>query len=168
MRVPHKNSSTKIQNQAVPVKLGFPSRKAYGHSHHSPKLVSRGEKNQRNLLSGPRQDERFERLLLEAVDESLSTLGDSAKQAIYFHLEKTFKVSKSEIPHKIEEFSNAIEKIFGVGARLLEIQMMQRLHEKSGHAVRYYLKNGNLSFVEYLRAHDNLPQEDIRAVGIIR
>jgi hypothetical protein len=167
MRVPHKNSSTRIQNQADPVKLEFPGRKACGHSHHSLKLVSKSEKNHKNLMSGSQQNERFEKLLLEAVDESLSTLGDSAKQAIYFHLEKTFKVSKSEIPNKIEEFSNAIEKIFGVGARLLEIQMMQRLHEKSGHTVKYYPKTDNLSFIEYLRAHDNLPPENTRAISII-
>jgi len=167
MHVPHKNSSTKIQNHTDLVKLEFPSRKACGHSHPSPKLFSKSEKNHKNFISGSRQNDEFESLLLEAVDESLSTLGDSAKQAIYFHLEKTFKVSKSEIPNKIEEFSNAIEKIFGVGARLLEIQMMQRLHEKSGHAVRYYPKTDNLSFIEYLRAHDNLPQENTRAISVI-
>lgn len=119
-------------------------------------------------MSESQQNERFEKLLLEAVDESLSSLGDSAKHAIYFHLEKTFKVSKSEIPSKIEEFSEAIEKIFGVGARLLEIQMMKRFHEKFGRPIRSYPKTGNLSFTEYLRAHDGMFQEDTRAIKLIR
>lgn len=168
MRVRHKNSSTEIQNQADPVKPEFLGGKACGYSQYSPKLVSRGETGYKIFISEPQQTERFEKLLLEAVDESLSSLGDSAKQAIYFHLEKTFKVSKSEIPSKIEEFSEAIEKIFGVGARLLEIQMMKRFHEKFGHSIRHYPKTDNLSFTEYLRAHDVLFLEDTRTIRIIR
>ena len=34
----------------------------------------------------------FEKLLVEAIDESLSSLGDSPKQSILFHLENTFKI----------------------------------------------------------------------------
>lgn len=74
----------------------------------------------------------FERILLEAVDEGLSSLGQSSRRAIYFHLEESFKVKKKEIPYKIEVFADAIEKIFGVGADFLEILIMKRLHEKIG------------------------------------
>jgi len=78
----------------------------------------------------PKRD--FEKLLLEAVDEGLSSLGESSKQAIYFHLEKGFNVRKQEIPYKIKDFARAIEKIFGLGANFLEILIMQSLHEKIG------------------------------------
>jgi hypothetical protein len=93
----------------------------------------------------------FEKLLLEAVDEGLSSLGDSAKQAIYFHLEKTFKINKRNIPSKIEEFAIAIEKIFGFGAKPLEILIMQRLYEKVGGVVEYP-KHKDLVFAEYVAA----------------
>jgi hypothetical protein len=36
-------------------------------------------------------EEDFNELFLASVDEALSALGESAKKAIYFHIEKTFK-----------------------------------------------------------------------------
>jgi len=83
-----------------------------------------------NLTSKRRQ--RFNRLLLKAVDEALSSLGEASKKAIYFHLEKSFNIKKREIPQKIEEFANAIEKIFGLGATFLEVLIMKKLYEKIG------------------------------------
>lgn len=75
---------------------------------------------------------RFDKLLLEAVDEGLSSLGESSKQAIYFHLAKSFNVKRNAIPLEIEAFAEAIEKIFGLGANFLEVLIMKRLHEKIG------------------------------------
>lgn len=72
----------------------------------------------------------FDRLLLEAVDEALSSIGESSKLAIYFHLEKGFNIKKLEIPRKISEFAVAIEKIFGFGANFLEILIMKSLYRK--------------------------------------
>jgi hypothetical protein len=63
----------------------------------------------------------FDELLLEAIDEALASLGESAKQSIYFHLQEKFKVSKSQIPKRIKDFADGLEKIFGVGAQFLEI-----------------------------------------------
>jgi hypothetical protein len=93
----------------------------------------------------------FEKLLLEAVDDGLSSLGDSARYAIYFHLKVVFKVSKRDIPYKIEKFADGIEKIFGLGAKPLEILIMQRLYEKVGGIVEYP-KQKDLVFIEYVAA----------------
>ena len=69
----------------------------------------------------PSRDRSFERFLLRAVDEELSSLGDSlAKQRFYLYLEKEFNVNRHDIPRKFEEFAGAIEKIFGEGAKFLE------------------------------------------------
>ena len=94
----------------------------------------------------------FKKLLLEAVDEGLSFLGDSSTQAIFLHLEKTFKIKKQDIPNKIEEFTNALEKIFGPGAQLLEIQIMKYLYEKVGHDFEYFPEKDELLFTEYVKA----------------
>ena len=99
-------------------------------------------------------NEGFEKLILDAIDESLSSLGQSAKQAIYYHLEKSFKIKKAEIPLKIEKFTIAIEEIFGDGAKLLEIQMMKRLHEKAGNTLRYSPMKDKLIFADYMRTHE--------------
>lgn len=74
----------------------------------------------------------FDELLLEAIDEALSSLGESARQSIYFHLEDKFKISREEIPNHIKEFADGLEKIFGIGARFLEIMIMKRLYAHIG------------------------------------
>lgn len=94
----------------------------------------------------------FEILLLGAVDEVLSSLGDTLEQTIYSHLEKAFNISKLDIPHKIDEFASAIERSFGVGAKLLEIQIMKRIHEKIGPSFKYSPKRNDLIFTEYVNA----------------
>lgn len=71
-----------------------------------------------------------DRILLEAVDESLSSLGESSKQSIYFHLDNSFNIKKQEIPNKVEAFEDALEKIFGLGASFIESLIMKRLAEK--------------------------------------
>ncbi len=91
----------------------------------------------------------FEKLMLEAVDEGLSSLGDSSKQAIYFHLEKSFDIRREEIPDRLGAFTQAIENIFGAGAGCLEVLIMQRLHEKVG-GVLEWNKSKGFSFKEYV------------------
>ena len=94
----------------------------------------------------------FDMLLQEAVDEGLSSLGNSSKQVLYFYLEKTFKINKSDIPHKIEEFTDAIEKIFGLGAKFLEILIMKRLYEKVGEVLEFGQDWEGLVVTEYIAA----------------
>ena len=93
----------------------------------------------------------FEKLLLEAVDESLSTLGESSRQAIYFHLQRSFNISKEDIPRKIDVFAEAIEKVFGLGADFLEILIMKRFHEKVGGNLNIR-HTTNFAFADYMVA----------------
>jgi hypothetical protein len=93
----------------------------------------------------------FDRLLLEAVDEALSSIGESSKQAIYFHLEKGFNIKKLEIPKKTWEFSVAIEKIFGLGANFLEILIMKSLYRKVNKKVQL-ARPEDFEFATYVAA----------------
>jgi hypothetical protein len=77
-------------------------------------------------------DFNFNDLLSETVDEAFSCLGESPKQAIFFHLEKHFSIKQQEIPSNIEAFDGAIKKFFGVGATFLETLIVRRLYEKAG------------------------------------
>ena len=94
----------------------------------------------------------FEGLLLEAIDEGFSFLGESPKAAIYFHLEKTFKIKRQDIPYRIEEFTTAIERMFGTGAKLVEIRIMKSLFTKVGCTFKSYQSPANLDFTEYIAA----------------
>ncbi len=91
----------------------------------------------------------FETALLDAVDESFAPFGRFGKQVIYLHLENTFKIKKQEIPCKIEEFADAIEQIFGTGAKLIEIRIIEALHERNQNFV-HFPKKGQLAFAEYV------------------
>lgn len=76
------------------------------------------------------EHENFDQLLLFAIDEGLSGLGEAGKASIYIHLEGLFNIRKQEIPNKLNDFSNALERIFGLGARHLEILIMKNLQAK--------------------------------------
>ncbi len=93
----------------------------------------------------------FEKLLLEAVDEALASLGDSAKQSIYFHLENKFEIERDEIPQRVEDFAEGLEKIFGVGAQFLEILIMKELYERVGRPLEWR-RSERLMFAEYVAA----------------
>ncbi len=93
----------------------------------------------------------FETVLLEAVDDALASLGDSARQSIYFHLENKFQIAKKDIPYRFEDFADGLEKIFGLGARFLEILIMKKLYEKIGQPLKWN-ESKELVFAEYVAA----------------
>ena len=98
------------------------------------------------------RDDNFDELLLEALDEGLSSLGDSAKRVIYVYLEKTYKINRQDIPYKIDSFVDAIENFLGSGAKLLEILVIKHLHKKIGHKIDYNQELKVLIFTEYVAA----------------
>jgi hypothetical protein len=97
------------------------------------------------------QNKWFNRFLLESVDEGLSLVGKSAKKAVYFDLEKNFDITRDDVPQRIEEFANALEKMFGLSAKMIEIQIMKKLYEKIGNS-RYVLTQDDIVFTEYVAA----------------
>jgi hypothetical protein len=92
---------------------------------------------------------KFETVVLESVDESLSTFGSTASQAVYSVLEYIYDFKKNEIPFKIEAFIETIEEIFGSGAKLIEIGIIKALHTKV-RDFRYIPGKEELDFVEFL------------------
>ena len=93
----------------------------------------------------------FDEVLLEALDDALTSLGESIKHSIYFHLEKKFKLSKNEIPSRLKDLKEGLEKIFGVGAQFIEILIMKNLYKKIGKPLEW--KEGTeLAFLEYVSA----------------
>lgn len=102
----------------------------------------------------PKRD--FESLLLEAVDEGLSSLGESSKQAIYYHLEKSFNIKKQEIPTNVKVFAGALGKIFGPGADFIETLIVTRLDEKVEASAQWRLSK-ELKLADYVdKAKRNL------------
>lgn len=93
----------------------------------------------------------FEEILLEAIDEALASLGDSAKQSIYYHLKEKFKIQRREIPNRVEDFAEGLEKIFGAGARFLEILIMKKLYDRIGMPIDWD-ESKEFAFANYVEA----------------
>lgn len=74
----------------------------------------------------------FNRILLDAIEEGLASLGDSPREAIFYHLEASFQLKKEDIPSNLTEFKQALEKIFGPGAPYIEKIITRQLCEKIG------------------------------------
>lgn len=89
----------------------------------------------------------FEKLFIEAVDEGLNVLGESGRQMIFFHLEKSYSIKRHEIPKKPEAFAAGLEKIFGAGASVLEKLIVKSLYSKLG--LKYEDKESR-SFADYV------------------
>ena len=94
-------------------------------------------------------EDEFNVAIIDTVDEIFSSFCNIDKDAFYRHLEDTFKIKKQEIPFKIEGFTDAIEQIFGVGAKLIEIRIIETLHRRIPEFV-FFPKKGDIDFKEYV------------------
>jgi hypothetical protein len=81
-------------------------------------------------LGKRKRENAFNAILLESIDEAFLTLGKKACSAIYMHLEVEFAIPRQDIPCRVNDFSDALEQIFGLAAQPLEILIMKFLNEK--------------------------------------
>jgi hypothetical protein len=91
----------------------------------------------------------FNKIVLETIDEVFTCFGNNCKQAIYRYLQNQCNIPRTEIPTRAQEFSNALETLFGPGAGLIEIEIMKRLSSRVPEFKHSPIKS-NLSFGNYL------------------
>lgn len=77
-------------------------------------------------------DSEFRQVFFEAVDEGLLVLGESGRNAVYFHLQKLYSLRREDISSKPEAFMESLRKIFGVGAEVIERAILKSLYRKLG------------------------------------
>ena len=94
----------------------------------------------------------FKQLLTNAIDEEFSILGEKCKKALYFHLKENFELNGQDIPYRIKDFSYAIEDMFGIGAKVLQIRIMKNMYSKLGQSFLYNCNQQTLEFNKYLQA----------------
>jgi hypothetical protein len=73
----------------------------------------------------------FNSLLLESIDEALSSLGEARKNATYNYLQEHLGIAKKGIPRNIDAFSRAAEEVLGADASRLNVLILKRLYEKN-------------------------------------
>jgi hypothetical protein len=69
-------------------------------------------------------------------------------------LDKKYKLNKNDIPSRIGDFVDGLEKVFGPTAFLLELAIIKALKQKVP-SFNYLLEGSNLSFEFYV---DSLKQ----------
>jgi hypothetical protein len=99
----------------------------------------------------------FDKTLLEAVDHALLSLGESPRKAIYYHLDKSFKLHKEEIPADTCEFSQALNAIFGPGAEVIKRIIVKNLYGKLN---LDFEEKTSLEFVDYISVARELAQRE--------
>jgi len=95
--------------------------------------------------------DEFRKALLEAVDEGLLALGESARRAIYWHLERRGSIRRDEIPDRPGDFAEALRAIFGEGADVLLRVAARRLYGKLGLAFEERAGWGFQEYAEHAR-----------------
>lgn len=88
--------------------------------------------------------------MLCAIDDALDSLGESVRQAIYFHIENEFSIKRNQIPENLWAFQEVLEKIFGTGARFIEVLVMKNLHTITGNSL--LMKKSEFAFIQYIEA----------------
>ncbi len=77
--------------------------------------------------------ESFNQHVLDAVDAALSVLGgESVMRAFYYQLEKRSKITRDQIPCKLEVFHQALLELFDDGSVILERRICRVLYENLG------------------------------------
>jgi hypothetical protein len=102
-----------------------------------------------SVILKEKSEDFFENELGQAIDDILTGLGVGSKQAIYRHLKNHYGIDQDEIHNQIEDFTKAIEQIFGSVAKLIEIKIIERLHVKFDD-FSYSPKKEELDFVKYV------------------
>jgi hypothetical protein len=76
----------------------------------------------------------FERLFVQSLDESFAAiLGEIPKQTFYDGLEKKHAIARNRIPDRLNEFTAALETVFGAPCSKVLIKMIAKgLYSKLG------------------------------------
>jgi len=105
--------------------------------------------------------EEFDEILLIAVDESISLLGETVKETLLFLLKKQFGIELKDISKKPKEFIYAFRAVLGSsGSKAIEDLILKSLYAKLGYT---YEKSGEKDFHEYIEEAKRIFQSTKRA-----
>ena len=94
--------------------------------------------------------EDFDKLLLEAIDQGLSCIGEDARKEIYYHLETDCGIPKDRIPANIVACCLFLKSIFGESVYVLELEIMKALFAKTNRVLNWR-DNEKLTLSEYVQ-----------------
>jgi len=71
-------------------------------------------------------------VLMLAVKQGLSVLGESVAQVIFYNMDKKYSLKKQDIIEKPDRFVEALQAIFGSGAATIEKLIIQSICATTG------------------------------------
>jgi hypothetical protein len=71
-------------------------------------------------------------IVIKAIDKGLSALGESPKQAVWYCLEKDFKLDRTKVPENLKAFEETLKKFFGLGYGFLDALFRVNLQQATG------------------------------------
>ena len=74
----------------------------------------------------------FDQLVLEAIDESLSVMGEEPKKALYQYLLSIHSLKTEEIPSRIVDFVTGLKRALGAASKVIERLVLKKLYNKIG------------------------------------
>jgi hypothetical protein len=87
------------------------------------------------------------KVLLQAVDEGLSVLGEIVRAVIYERIERSYHLKREEIPRKLETFHRALQDLLSGGSRVMEIVIAENLYRR----LRLnFAEHANWNIVDYV------------------
>jgi hypothetical protein len=89
----------------------------------------------------------FDSLLLKAIDESLSVMGEEPKKALYQYLLSIHSLKAEEIPAKIGQFALGMRRALGAASKVIEKLILKRVYEKIGTS---YQEVQGFDFADYV------------------
>lgn len=100
------------------------------------------------------QAEKFEDVILQAVDEALGELGESVREIVYFEVARNYAIKKEEIPEKFYEFILALRSEFGNGSKTLEALILEKLFGKIGSSNEFQKTAATMILLSSTRKRD--------------
>jgi hypothetical protein len=78
-----------------------------------------------------KQTQLFNQLLLQAIDDVLTSIGSSTKNIIYLYLSNRKGISREQIPQRINDFHEILASILGEkGVMLIEGRILELLEAR--------------------------------------
>lgn len=96
-------------------------------------------------------DDKFNRMVLEAIDEGLMRIGDGIKEALYYHVEKKYRIKRGEVPRRLKAFHRALVGLLGAGAKVVETQIYLSLCDRLGLSLEEDADDSLVGFVSSAR-----------------
>jgi hypothetical protein len=97
-------------------------------------------------------------LLLESIDDTLSDIfGTRVREVLYDHLERQYRMGRSEIPDRLGEFIEFLYEAIGVGSEAVGRAIAKTLYKKLGwefNDVRGYKLSGHWEIIKAKAVRD--------------